>query len=113
MTKIKLADREFPKVINIGGVEYPLKIIKELRNSSDVLMIGNISYEDCYIALASQYNKQTIWIGLIHEIIHGICVAHDLEVKEEIVDLLAYGIYGCLVLTDWENTNDSNSDNSM
>lgn len=90
---------KIPDSIRIGGAEYPISYVDNLRHGS-VLAYGHIDYENCKIELsgtdgtAHEKRCMTLW----HEILHGIGEHAKLEIENEevVVDTLAKGIYQVL-----------------
>lgn len=90
---------KIPDSIRIGGVEYPISYVENLR-SDNKLAYGRIDYDNCTIELSSndgaahEKRCQVLW----HEILHGIREHAGLEIKNEevIVDMFSKGIYQVL-----------------
>lgn len=90
---------KIPKSIRIGGVEYSISYVPNLRVENQIAY-GCISFDDCVIELsdtdgiAHEKRCQTLW----HEILHGIRNHAGLEIKDEenVVDMFAKGIYQVL-----------------
>lgn len=88
-----------PDSVRIGGVEYAVGYVENLRHGSDIAY-GHIDFENCRIELSSTdgvaHEKRCLILW--HEILHGICEHAGLEVKNEevVVDTLAKGIYQVL-----------------
>lgn len=90
---------KIPKSVRIGGVEYTVKEVEIARLGTN-LCWGTIDYGTSTIQLSTmddtshQHQCVTLW----HEILHGLfehaCV-HP-EDEEEIVDVLAKGVYQVL-----------------
>ena len=79
--------------IKIGGMVYVVNRVPDLRHPDGRKLDGHILDGDCRIDLEAnlpfQPEMQTIW----HEVVHGILIhAGRGELKEEIIDALAYGI---------------------
>lgn len=92
---------KIPDKIRIGGVEYEVKHVENLREGNQILY-GQISYEDCEIRLSTTDGDghQFRCITLIHEILHGIADHANLDIKkadtEKIIDTFAKGLYAVL-----------------
>ena len=90
---------KIPDSIRIGGTEYPISYVDNLRNGNE-LAYGHIDYENCKIELsgtdgtAHEKRCMTLW----HEILHGVSEHAGLEIENEevVVDTLAKGIYQVL-----------------
>lgn len=90
---------KIPDSVRIGGVEYPISYVENLRLDNK-LAYGRIDYDNCAIELsandgaAHEKRCQTLW----HEILHGIREHAGLEIKNEeaVVEMFAKGIYQVL-----------------
>lgn len=90
---------KIPDSVRIGGVEYPIGYVANLRNGNE-LAYGHIDYDNCRIELsdtdgtAHEKRCQILW----HEILHGIREHAGLEIEDEeaVVDMFAKGIYQVL-----------------
>ena len=90
---------KIPESIRIGGVEYEIGYVDNLRSGNE-LLYGEIDYGESKINLSTtdgtghQHRCITLW----HEILHGIRNHAGLEIEkeEEIVDMFARGIYQVL-----------------
>ena len=92
---------KIPDKIRIGGVEYDIKLVDNLREGNQ-LLYGQISYEDCEIRLSTTDGDgyQFRCVTLIHEILHGIADHANLDIEkagtEQVIDTLAKGLYAVL-----------------
>lgn len=90
---------KIPESVRIGGVEYRVKEVETARLGAD-LCWGTIDYGSSTIQVSTMDDsgQQHKCITLWHEILHGLfehaCVHPESE--EEIVDVLAKGIYQVL-----------------
>lgn len=90
---------KIPESIRIGGIEYAIDYVDNLRNGNE-LLCGQIDYGNGMIHLSAtdctghEYRCLTLW----HEILHGIrehaCMKIDNE--EEIVEMFSKGVYQVL-----------------
>lgn len=92
---------KIPDKIRIGGVEYDIKFVDNLRKGIE-LLYGEISYEDSEIRISNSDGKSHEFqcITLMHEILHGIADHANLDIEkadtEQVVDTLAKGLYAVL-----------------
>lgn len=90
---------KIPDSIRIGGTEYTIKIVPNLRNGI-LAAYGHIDYDKSLIELSAtdgtehQKRCKILW----HEILHGIIEHAGINVKneEDVVDVLSKGIYQVL-----------------
>ena len=90
---------KIPESVRIGGVEYEIGYVENLRSGNE-LLFGEIDYGESKINLSTtdgtgtQHRCITLW----HEILHGIRyhAGITIENEEEIVDMFAKGIYQVL-----------------
>ncbi len=89
---------KLPEKIRIGGVNYDIEYAPGLDDGSQ-LLYGRLSYSDSTIKINTDCQKsQHMGITLWHEILHGIAGHANLEIQDEeqVVDVLAKGIYQVL-----------------
>ena len=90
---------KIPEKIRIGGREYKVQNVPNLRNGAD-LCYGLICWEDGTIALSETdvLSHDMACITLWHEILHGIInhAAFQVEEEEQLVEVLSKGIYQVL-----------------
>ena len=90
---------KIPDSIRIGGVEYAVQHVDNLRDGT-VLEYGHIDYDNSVIALSSTDGAecQRKCITLLHEILHGVInhMGMEVENEEEVVTTLAKGLYQVL-----------------
>lgn len=92
---------KIPESIRIGGTEYAVKYVPNLRNGN-YIAYGHIDYENSAIELSdtdgTEHQKRCKI--LLHEILHGILEAAsfniDEETEEKVVDVLSKGLYQVL-----------------
>lgn len=90
-----------PNNIRIGGVDYKIKIVPNLRDGTENLA-GCIDYYNSEISLSDTDNNghQARCITLWHEILHGIANHAEMDFsksdEEHIITVLAKGIYQVL-----------------
>lgn len=90
---------KIPESIRIGGVEYPISYVENLRHGNTIAY-GHIDFENCCIELsgtdgtAHEKRCQILW----HEILHGIAEHAGMEIENEeaVVDMFAKGVYQVL-----------------
>lgn len=75
--------------IRIGGIDYEVKIIPDLRDG-DKKLDGCIRYGDCEILLEETLSSQMKHQVLLHEIVHGIFTTLGRELDENAVDAVAH-----------------------
>jgi hypothetical protein len=94
---------QLPQRVNISGLLYEVKKVKDLKNQKNEALDGEISYSREVINLNPDLLAQMRWQVFIHELVHGwVTTAHiALEDEENTVDILAYQIYNTLFSTDW------------
>lgn len=81
-----------PETIRIGGVDYAVKQINDLRSGNTGLN-GHILYNDCEIRLEQEMTPQIKHITIWHEVIHGILEHAGISDHEEkMVIALGYGV---------------------
>lgn len=92
---------KIPDKIRIGGIEYQITEVENLRDGTQ-LLYGQIDYGDAEIRLSKTdgENHQFRCVTLIHEILHGIADHANLDIKkattEQVIDTLAKGLYAVL-----------------
>lgn len=92
---------KIPDRIRIGGVEYDVKLVENLRTDRSILY-GMIDYEASEISISTTDCKghQMKCICLLHEILHGIVEHAGLDVKnadeEQVVETMSKGLYAVL-----------------
>lgn len=90
---------KIPEKVRIGGVEFTVKYVPNLR-VGERLCYGTYSSDNSEICISEtdgvehQRRCQTLW----HEILHGIRAHAGLEIEneEEVVEMYAKGIYQVL-----------------
>lgn len=90
---------KIPNSVRIGGVEYAIGYVENLRHGNE-LAYGHIDFDNCRIELSStdgtahEKRCQILW----HEILHGISEHAGLEIENEeaVVNMFAKGIYQVL-----------------
>lgn len=91
-----------PDKIRIGGVDYLVQTIENLRDGARILY-GHIDYDNSRISLSGTdgIEHQRKCIILWHEILHGIANHAELNFEkadeETIITVLARGIYQVLM----------------
>ena len=92
---------KIPDCVRIGGVEYNVKIVPDLRDETKILQ-GQIDYYNSLIKLSDTdgAGHQMRCIVLWHEILHGIAEYAELDFEkadeETIINILAKGVYQVL-----------------
>ena len=92
---------KIPSSVRIGGVEYTVDFVENLRNDVQILY-GEINYDQSRIAISTTDGggHQMQCITLLHEILHGIQNHSGIELpkdsEEKIIDMFARGIYQVL-----------------
>lgn len=94
---------QLPNDVNISGLLYEVRKVKDLKDSKNSLLDGEISYRKETISICPDLLDQTRWQVFIHELVHGwLTTAHiAIDDEEKNVDILAYQIYNTLFSTDW------------
>lgn len=90
---------KIPESIRIGGIEYAIDYVDNLRNGNQ-LLYGHIDYENGQIHISATDGKGhehrclTLW----HEILHGIREHANMQIENEeaIVEMFSKGIYQVL-----------------
>lgn len=81
-----------PETIRIGGTDYTVKVIKDLRDGN-IGLNGHILYNDCEIRIEEGMTDHVKWVTAWHEVVHGILEHAGMsDHKEEMVCALGYGI---------------------
>ena len=92
---------KIPESVRIGGVEYTVVFVPNLRTNTHLLM-GQIDYDESVIRLSETDGKghQQRCITLLHEILHGIQNHSGIPLpeqeEEKIIDMFARGLYQVL-----------------
>lgn len=92
---------KIPDNIRIGGVDYKIKIVPNLRDETKLLQ-GQIDYYNSLIKLSDTdgAGHQMRCIILWHEILHGIAEHAELDFnkadEETIINVLSKGVYQVL-----------------
>ena len=92
---------KIPNSIRIGGVEYEVEFVPNLRNATE-LLYGEINYHESKISISTTdgAGHQMQCITLLHEILHGIQNHSGIELpkdkEEQIIDMFARGMYQVL-----------------
>ena len=80
--------------IKIGGLEYKLRYVKDLRDKKDNTKLnGQISWDDCFVEIDKGICKQKQNQVILHEGIHGILDDYCINDEEIIVRKIGHGIY--------------------
>lgn len=81
-----------PEVIRIGGTDYKVKEIRDLRDGNTGLN-GHILYNDCEIRIEEDMSDHIKLVTAWHEVVHGILEHAGIsDHKEAMVVALGYGI---------------------
>ncbi len=81
-----------PETIRIGGTDYTVKVVKDLRDGNTGLN-GHILYNNCEIRIEEDMTEHIQWVTAWHEVIHGILEHAGMsDHKEDMVCALGYGI---------------------
>jgi hypothetical protein len=90
---------KIPESVRIGGVEYAISYVENLRNGNQ-LAYGYIDYDNCKIELSATdgIGHQKRCQTLLHEILHGVRQHAGLEIENEeaVIEMFAKGIYQVL-----------------
>ena len=90
---------KIPDSIRIGGIEYPIDKVSNLRDGNKILY-GQIDYDSSQIHMSDTDCKShdMLCVVLWHEILHGIANHSGLEIKNEetIIEMFSKGIYQVL-----------------
>jgi hypothetical protein len=87
---------KIPESVRIGGVEYQIEYIPNLRDGNR-LLYGQIDYDNnkLYLSENDGTGHQNRCITLLHEVLHGIrehaCM--EIENEEKIVEMFSKGLY--------------------
>jgi hypothetical protein len=79
--------------VKVGAIQYSVAYIPDLKDDRGKLD-GRIRHSTTEIQLESGMNHQATAQTLLHEIVHAVAtqIGHQ-DMKEGMVDALAYGIY--------------------
>ncbi len=80
-----------PETIRIGGTDYEVFQVKELRDGT-VWLNGQILFDVCKIKIESELSEHRKFLVLWHETIHGILEHAGMDDDENLVKALGYGI---------------------
>ena len=84
--------------IKIGGLEYQLRYVKDLRDSKDNTKLnGQINWDKCIVDIDSDISKQKQNQIIIHEAFHGILDDYCIDDVENVVRRIGHGIYKLIV----------------
>ena len=92
---------KIPESVRIGGVDYKVNAVPNLRRGSS-LLYGEICFDECLIDLSQTdgTGSERQKITLLHEILHGILwhywSGEEIEKEEEIVTALSKGLFQVL-----------------
>lgn len=87
--------RKLPGKVRIGGIDYEVRIVSDLRDG-DKSLNGWIRYDPCLILIDADLNEQMMWVTLIHEVLHGVGDQCGRPIEEDTIESIAYGLYGVL-----------------
>ena len=78
--------------IKYGGAEYELNFVDEIRDNKGDEKLGFFEPAKGRITISKNQNKyssdQTIW----HELVHMVCMHAGLELKENQIEAIAFGV---------------------
>lgn len=81
-----------PEIIRIGGTDYTVKIIKDLRDGNTGLN-GHIVYNSCEIKIEEDMTDHIKWVTVWHEVLHGLLEHAGMgDHEEKLVLALGYGV---------------------
>lgn len=84
--------------IKIGGLEYKLKFVTDLRHKEDNTKLnGQINWDKCIIEVDGDISLQKQNQVIIHEAFHGILDDYCIEDIENVVRRIGHGIYKLIV----------------
>lgn len=89
---------KIPNKVKINGIDYEVKKIKIgevpplMKNHAD----GQTSYSECIIYLDNELNEQRMFQIFLHEIIHTIEWANNLDSSEDYIQSMSSGLYQVL-----------------
>jgi len=90
-----------PSIIRIGGTDYAVIEVKDLRDGNTGLN-GHIVYNACEIRVEVEMSPHVQWITTWHEVIHGILVHAGIsDHNEQVIEALGYGIAQVLRDNEW------------
>jgi hypothetical protein len=82
--------------VRIGPFDYAVKFIEGLESHDKRKLDGHISHHQTSItieaAMTNQARTQVLW----HEVLHGIANHANLDLTEDEVDVLSFGVYQVL-----------------
>lgn len=79
-----------PKKVVVGAFTYPIKFVDDLRGSDGQQLWGHISFiAPQEISIKRSGSEERIAVTLLHEIMHGIEEATDLDLDESAITLLS------------------------
>lgn len=84
------------KKIRIGGINYDIKLVHDLRNG-DQKLDGWIRFGPCEIMIEDTLSWQMQNQTLLHEVIHGMTTTLGRTLDEDVVDALAYLLLQVLI----------------
>jgi hypothetical protein len=79
--------------IKVGPIIYEVKEVANLLDADGAQkLLGNIRYKDCSIQIEPDQNFQSKRVVLIHEALHAVATQGILNLSEEQIEKLAYGV---------------------
>jgi hypothetical protein len=85
---------KIPRTVKIGPLIYAVVLAEVLKDEkTQESLWGQISYDQRTISLADG-EKQTKYVALIHEALHGLLEICGINMTEEQVQALAFVLYG-------------------
>lgn len=88
---------KIPKKLNIGGIEYKIKIVKDNSDGMhEAQYRGKVRFSEDEVDILESYSNESKFRTLLHEIIHILDDNYKLELNEEIIARLASGLYQVL-----------------
>ncbi len=85
-----------PNSLKIGALHYSVVYVKDLKRD-EIKLDGHLHHNQTRISLDAGMNHQATTQTLLHETIHAIAAQIGRqELREGIVDALAFGIYQVL-----------------
>lgn len=95
---------EFPKEVNIMGIDYKIVLVDKVvdDNYPNKSLAGLIKYSKAEIHIWEVLDNAQKWQTLFHEMLHGIFDANHLEGgSEETIDLVANGLMCGFFNSNW------------
>jgi hypothetical protein len=90
------AKQTLPDLVLIGGIPFPIRMVRDLRDPENLPLYGTISFVNGEIQIEEGISDSAKWTSLWHEIVHGLAEQASIELAEDVVEILGYGLAGVI-----------------